>query len=187
MKPCALGLTIMARSHGSLNVSPGLTWPGACATIEVTLFAMHRDAGGINRCSVHSKQLAAGRRSIGPGIESVDQFLNKVRREYRIRIQKQHILRCRSPRKFIVRFAESSIDGRPDDGIRRKRFDGLQRVVGRGVIENMDSKIAEGLFAQALQTCANVWSTVECDDIDRNLRRHHPLSAPSSARPYAAA
>ena len=34
MKPCALGLTIMARSHGSLNVSPGLTWPGACATIE---------------------------------------------------------------------------------------------------------------------------------------------------------
>src|SRR5262245_5797762 len=36
MNPCALGLTIMARSHGSLKVSPGLAGPpaGACATTD---------------------------------------------------------------------------------------------------------------------------------------------------------
>ena len=83
--------------------------------------------------------------------------------------------------KIIMRFAETHINGGVHEVIDFKRFDGFQCFIDRGVIKDVNSIIRKGLGPDAFKACSNVIRTVEGDDVNRDLRRHHSFSTPMNA------
>ena len=59
-----------------------------------------------------------------------------------------------------------------------ERFDGLQRIIGGSIVQDVNSEILECLAAQAFQAPRNVARAVERDDVHRNPGRHYPFNAP---------
>ena len=64
-----------------------------------------------------------------------------------------------------MRFTEARIEGRTHQIINIKALDGLQRVIDRGVVKDVNSKVAKGLCANAFKAGRNITGTVECDDV----------------------